>query len=160
MKIYCEHSKGWFHGLGDAVCFAWLGEGLRKAGDDVEFYAPGWQGEVLKLFRMPLTDDPTGAVFTNDGYEKAVAQKSSLNYLEWIADKLGVNVPPVRPKICPDPMSREMGRRAAADVLIFPHGTWAPRIWPKAYFVELAWYLQREGYKVRIVTKERDYAFF
>lgn len=160
MKIYSDPNKGWFHGLGDVVCFAWLGEGIRQAGHDVSFVASGWHAEVLKLFQMPVTEDSTGAVFTNDGYEKAVAMNSPLNYIEWIAEKLGIVDKPARPKWVPDPTNRDMGRKASGDVLIFPHGTWSPRIWPKNYFVELAYYLHREGYKVRVVTKERDYAFF
>lgn len=160
MKIYADPTKGWFHGLGDVVCFAWLGEGIRQAGGDVSFFANGWHREVLELFRQPIASDADGAVYTDEGYEKAVAQKSPLNYLQWIAFHLGVTAEPVRPKINPDPMSREMGKRAAADVLIFPHGVWTPRIWPKNYFSELGWYLQNAGYKVRFVMKERDYAFF
>jgi len=160
MKIYADPTKGWFHGLGDVVCFAWIGEGIRQAGGEVEFFASGWHAEVLKLFRMPIAGTPDGAVYTDEGYEKCVAKGSDQNYIEWIAEHLGVKDKPVRPKWIPNPTDREYGRRAAADVLIFPHGVWSPRIWPKPYFVELAWYLKREGYSVRIVMKERDYAFF
>lgn len=160
MKIWGDASKGWFHGLGDVVCFAWLGQGIIEAGGDIEFYAQGWHAEVLKLFRMPITTDQTGAVYTNEGYEKAVASKSPLNYLQWIAHHLGVKEKPARPKLRMDPMNRERGRKAAADVLIFPHGIWSPRIWPKNYFSELGLLLQNEGYSVRFVMKERDYAFF
>jgi ADP-heptose:LPS heptosyltransferase len=137
-----------------------LGEGIRQAGGEVSFFATGWHAEVLSLFRMPITGDPDGAVYTDEGYEKAVAQDSKLNYIQWIAHHLGVKDEPVRPKFYPNPMDREMGRRATGDVLIFPHGMWSPRCWPKSYFVELGELLQNEGYKVRIVTKERDYAFF
>jgi hypothetical protein len=160
MKIYGNRDKGWFHGLGDLVCFAWLGEGIRAAGSDVEFYATGEQAEVLKLFRMPITNDANGAVFTGNGYENAVKDNSPLNYLQWIAHHLGVKETPVRPRVELDPMNRELGRKAGGDVLIFPHGVWEPRVWPKSYFVELASLLSNEGYKVRIVMKERDYAFF
>lgn len=160
MKIYADPTKGWFHGLGDVVCFAWLGEGIKAAGKHVEFFASGWHAEVLRLFNQPITTDETGAVFTNEGYETAVKTKSPLNYIQWIAKHLGITDEPKRPKIFPDPMGREMGRRASGDILIFPHGIWGPRVWPKNYFVELAMLLKNEGYKVRIVTKERDYAFF
>ncbi len=160
MTIYCAHDKGWFHGLGDAVCFAWIGEGIRQAGKDVEFWAQGWHAEVLRLFRQKITKDETDGLFTNEGYETARKINSPLNYLQWIAQKLGVTDKPVRPKFVINPLDREMGRIASADVLIFPHGVWTPRIWPKNYFVELGWLLQREGYKVRFVMKERDYTFF
>ena len=160
MKIYADPTKGWFHGLGDVVCFAWLGEGIKAAGGQAEFFASGWHAEVLRLFRQKVVDDPEGAVFTNEGYETAVKINSPLNYIQWIAHHLGIKETPVRPKIDPDPTSREMGRKSAGDVLIFPHGVWFPRIWPKNYFAELGFLLQREGYKVRFAMKERDYAFF
>jgi hypothetical protein len=160
MKIYADPTKGWFHGLGDVVCFAWIGEGIKQAGGQVEFYATGWHAEVLKLFRMKLTEDETGAIFTNAGYETAVKLDSPLNYLQWIAHHLSIDEEPKRPKIQPDPVGREMGRRAAGDVLIFPHGNWNPRIWPKSYFSELGLLLVKAGYKVRFVMKERDYSFF
>ncbi len=160
MTIYADPDKGWFHGLGDVVCFAWLGEGIKQAGSDVSFVAKGWHAEVLRLFRQTITKDETGAVFTNEGYETARKINSPMNYLQWIAHHLGVTHEPKRPKIEADPMNRELGRKAAGDVLIFPHGVWGPRVWPKNYFIELAWLLSREGYKVRIVMKERDYGFF
>jgi len=160
MKIYADPTKGWFHGLGDVVCFAWLGEGIRQTGADVSFFASGWHAEVLKLFGMPITDDDKGAVFTNEGYETAVKLNSPMNYLQWIAHHLGIKETPVRPRITPDAMGRELGRKAAGDVLIFPHGVWTPRVWPKNYFTELGLMLVREGYKVRFVMKDRDYAFF
>ncbi len=160
MKIAVAHDKGWFHGLGDAVCFAWLGEGIRQAGSEVEFFAKGWHADVMRLFRQTVTDDETGAVFTNEGYETAVKTDSPLTYIQWIAHHLGIKEEPKRPKINPDPMGREMGRRASGDVLIFPHGVWSPRIWPKSYFVELGLLLRNAGYNVRFCMKERDYAFF
>jgi ADP-heptose:LPS heptosyltransferase len=160
MKIYADPTKGWFHGLGDVVCFAWLGEGIKQAHVEVEFYASGWHREVLELFGQKITENPEGATFTNEGYETAVKTNSPLNYIEWIAHHLGIKEKPVRPKISPNPYDRETGRRAAGDVIIFPHGVWEPRIWPKSYFSELGYLLQREGYKVRFAMKERDYAFF
>jgi hypothetical protein len=160
MKIFANRGKGWYHGLGDVVCFAWLGEGIKQARGHCEFYATEWHAEVLRLFQQNVTDDEKDAVFTNVGYETAVKTKSPLNYLQWIAHHLGVKETPARPKMNPNPMDREMGRRAAGDILIFPHGIWLPRVWPKNYFVELGLLLLDAGYKVRFVTKERDYAFF
>ncbi len=160
MKIYANREKGWFHGLGDLVVFAWLGEGIRQAGSDCEFYATGEQAEVLKLFGQTITTDSKDAAFTNAGYETAVKENSPLNYIQWIAKHLGVTDKPARPKLEMDSMNREHGRKAAGDVLIFPHGIWSPRVWPKNYFVELGLLLRDEGYKVRFVMKERDYAFF
>lgn len=150
----------WYTGLGDVVCFAWLAEGLRQSHKFVELYATGWAKEVLELFQQKVTDNPEGAAYTNEGYETCVKIGSPLNYLQWIAHHLGIKEEPARPKMCANPMDREMGRRAAGDVLIFPHGIWTPRVWPKNYFVELGSLLTREGYKVRFAMKERDYAFF
>lgn len=160
MKIYSVRGKGWYHGLGDVVAFAWIGQGIKEAGGHCEFYATDWHLEVLELFQQLVTADETGAVYTDMGYETAVKIGSPLNYVEWIAHHLGVKEKPVRPKICANPMDRELGRRAAGDVLIFPHGIWSPRVWPKNYYVELGMLLRDAGYKVRFVMKERDYAFF
>ncbi len=161
MKIYADPTKGWFHGLGDVVCFAWLGEGIRQAGKDVEFFASaGMHADVLKLFGMPISSSSKDAVFTNKGYETAVKINSPLNYLQWIAQHLGIEETPKRPTARLEATDREYGRRAAGDVLIFPHGVWGPRVWPKSYFVELGLLLCRAGYKIRFVMKERDYAFF
>lgn len=160
MKIYADPNKGWFHGLGDVVCFAWLGQGIREAGGSVEFFASGWHEEVLRLFNMPISRSTDGAVYTDEGYETAVKLKSPLNYLQWIAYHLGVKETPKRPSIYPNPCDRDYGRKAAGDVLIFPNGVWSPRVWPKSYFVELASLLHNDGYKVRVCMKERDYAFF
>jgi hypothetical protein len=155
MKIDAE--TGWFKGLGDIVCYAWIGQGIREHGGDVTFYCTGWRQEVFKLFNMDVTDDPTGAVVTHEGYERAVGDGSPLNYLEWIAEKLGVTVAPRRPKLNMIPMEREMGRRASANVLIFPHCVWPPRTWPKNYFVQLALMLMQRGLTVKMVTEFRDY---
>src|SRR5262249_48848712 len=147
-------------GVGDMVCFAWLGEGMISAGQSVEFYATDWRAEMMRLFQMPVTDDPSGAVLTHSGYETAVKTHSPLSYLEWMAHHLGVTAPPKRPRLDMSPMDREMGRRDSADVLIFP-GSYSPvRTWPRNYFVELGLLLKKAGYSLKVVTEQRDYAFF
>jgi hypothetical protein len=157
MKIDAEN--GWFKGLGDIVCYAWIGQGIREAGGDVAFYCNGWRAELFELFGMPTTNDPEGAVVTHDGYEQAIEHGSRLNYLEWIADRLGVTAKPQRPKLNMTPMDRELGRMASAQILIFPHGVWPTRVWPKAYYLELALMLAAQGYTIKIVCEERDYDF-
>ena len=47
MKI--DTHNGWFKGLGDIVCFAWIGATLQAAGAEAEFYAYGWRAEVLRM---------------------------------------------------------------------------------------------------------------
>jgi hypothetical protein len=143
--------------VGDIVCYAWIGQGIREAGGDVTFYCNGWRQELFSLFGFNSTSDPTGAVVTHEGYETAVQDKSPLNYLEWITAKLGVTVAPRRPILDMIPMEREMGRRASANVLIFPHCVWPPRTWPKSYFIELGYELMKRGLTVKMVTEERDY---
>jgi hypothetical protein len=152
--------NGWFRGVGDIVCFAWLGEGLLAAGEAVEFYATDWREELLKMFQMPVTGDKTDAVLTQEGYETAVKTNSPLTYLEWIAFHLGVTAKPKRPRLDMAPMDREMGRRDSADVLIFPFSFSPVRTWPKSYFVELGLLLRQAGFSVKVVMEQRDYAFF
>jgi hypothetical protein len=158
MKI--DTINGWFRGLGDIVCYAWLGEGLLAAGEPVEFFATDWRAEVLRMFQMPVGADRDGAVLTWEGYEKAVSTHSPLNYLDWIAHHLGVKAQPKRPRLDLTPMDREMGRRDSADVLIFPFSYSPVRSWPKAYFIELGLLLKAAGFSVKVVTEQRDYGFF
>jgi hypothetical protein len=86
MKIDAE--TGWFKGVGDIVCYAWIGQGIRAQGGDVTFYCNGWRQELFEVLGMTTTTDQTGAVVTHEGYETAVQNKSPLNYLEWIHAKL------------------------------------------------------------------------
>ena len=158
MKI--DTFNGWFKGVGDIVCFAWLGEGLVSTGQDVEFFATDWRAEMLTMFQLPVTGDRSGALLTQQGYETAVKTGSPLSYLQWMAHHLGVTVTPRRPRLDLRPMDREMGRRDSADVLIFPSSYSPVRTWPRPYFVELGLLLRKAGYTVKVVTEQRDYAFF
>jgi len=158
MKI--DTFNGWFKGVGDVVCFAWLGEGMLQAGQDISFYARDWRADMIRMFQLPVSDDATGAVLTHAAYVTAVETNSPLSYLQWIAYHLGVTVPPKRPRANLNPMDREMGRHDSADILIFPDSYSAVRVWPKNYFVELGFTLRDAGYTVKFVTEQRDYAFF
>jgi hypothetical protein len=158
MKI--DTINGWFRGVGDICCFAWLGEGMIQAGEQIEFFATDWRAELLRLFQMPVTNDKTGGVLTWEGYETAVKTNSPLTYLQWIAHYLGVTAPPKRPRLDMQPMDRELGRADSADVLIFPYSYSPVRTWPKSYFVELGLLIKAAGFSVKFVTEQRDYAFF
>lgn len=164
--------NGWYRGLGDIVCYAWLGEGLHQAGQDAVFYATGWRAELLRAFQLQTTDDATGAMTANTGYETCIKVKSPLNYLEWIGsqfdlfgrrdkeDKRGIwFVPPARPRLNLPPMEREMGRRASATVLLFPSCHSPSRTWPKAYFIELGMLLSKAGVKIKVVYEKREPCF-
>jgi hypothetical protein len=157
MKI--DAQRGWFRGLGDVVCFAWIGEGMMQAGHDVEFFCTGWRQSLFKMFYMKTTDDPFNAIVPTVGYEQAMARKSPHNYLEWLHEQVGSPAPPMRPRHNLEPMQRELGRQASADVLLFPHAVPRPRTWPKSYFIELGLILKRQGFEVRVVTEKRDYDF-
>src|SRR6266496_4957565 len=158
MKI--DTINGWFRGLGDICCFAWLAEGMIQAGEDVEFFATDWRASLLRMFQMRVTEDPTNGVFTWEGFETAIKNNSPMTYLEFIAHHLGITATPKRPRLNMAPMDREMGHRDSADVLIFPLSYSPVRTWPKSYFVELGLLLRKEGFTVKFVTEQRDYAFF
>ena len=155
MKI--DAQRGWYRGLGDIVCFAWMGEGVLQAGGDVEFYCDGWRADLLKMFYMKTTEDPFNAIVPKNGYETAVRTGSTLNYLQWMAKDCGVTDEPKRPRHDMIPFDRESGRRASAEVLIFPHCVTRPRTWPMSYFLELGIILRKNGIECRFVTKQRDY---
>ena len=158
MKI--DTFNGWFKGVGDIVCFAWVAEGLLQAGEHVELYAKDWRAAMLRMFQLPVTGDPTDAITTQIGYETAVKLNSPLSYIQWIQRYLGAKAEPKRPRLEMIPLEREMGRRDSADVLIFPHCFSAPRTWPPSYFVELGLLLRKAGYSVKVVMEQRDYTFF
>jgi len=159
MKVNAQ--TDWYKGLGDIVCFAWMAEGLIRAGrESPEFYATDWRAEVFRMFQLPVTSDPTGMIAAKIGYETAVNIGSPRNYIEWIADQLGIDTPPIRPRLELIPMEREMGRNDSADVIIFPYSHSPARTWPKNYFVELGLLLRRHGFSVKVATEQRDYAFF
>jgi len=159
MKI--DSQNGWFKGVGDILCFAWLGEGLIQAGEEVEFYTTkDWQAELFRMFQMPVTNDPTDGKLTKIGYETAVKNGSPMSYIQYMAHTIGVDAPPMRPRLNLIPMDREMGRRASADVLIFPYSYSPVRSWPKNYFVELGLEIRHYGFSVKFVTEQRDYAFY
>jgi Glycosyltransferase family 9 (heptosyltransferase) len=157
MKI--DAQTGWYHGAGDAVCFAWIGEGMIAAGEPVEFFAAGSNAEILKMFQMPITYDINGATVANVGYETCARGKLSFSYAEWMAHQLGVKHSLKRPRLELVPMDREMGRAASADVLIFPDCAWQPRKWPDNYFTELGKLLQSSGFSVRFVLEKRRFPF-
>lgn len=56
-------NNGWYLGLGDLVCFAWLAAGSKDAGEPVRLFATGWRAEALRLLGVEPTDDPQGASF-------------------------------------------------------------------------------------------------
>ncbi len=158
MKI--DVHNGWFHGVGDVVCFAWIGEGMIQAGEPIEFFAHDWRGDMLKMFQLPVTSDQSGAVVSHRDYLEAMNTNSPLGYMEWMAFHHGIKSKPARPRLNMIPMDREMGRADSADVLIFPFSYTPTRTWPKNYFVELGLLIRNAGYSVKFVTEQRDYAFF
>jgi len=106
------------------LCLA--GRGIQQAGSDVEFFASGWHAELFAIVPPDYYGHETGAVFTNEGYETAVKTDSppELPPVD-SASPSELKKRPMRPKLNMDPMGREMGRKAAGDVLIFPHGVWS-----------------------------------
>ena len=160
MMMKIDTHNGWFKGLGDLVCFAWIGETLRSQGQDVEFYAHDWRAEVLRFFGQRVTADPTGAIAPEVGYAEAVRTGSPLSYVEWIAAQCGIDLPtPDRPRLDLLPMPREMGRAASAKVLLFPECAWPVRTWPRSYWHELARLLKEAGVDFAIVTEKRAEEF-
>lgn len=165
MKI--DTQNGWFKGLGDLVCFAWIGETILQSGGAVEFFATGWRAEVLRFFQQRVTDIAKDAVCPLVGYETAIKEKSPLNYLEWIASQCNLTDFALqvhftqdnycyfsRPRLDLPPMEREMGRKSSATVLVFPEGCWPARVWPRNYYLELCHLLKDAGVNVAVVTEK------
>ena len=145
--------------MGDAVCFAWIGEGCLRVDQDIEFFCTGWRAELLKMFYMKTTEDAYNAKIPQIGYETAVKLGSELNYVDWIRNQLAIEPVAHRPRHNMTPMDREMGRQSSAEVLIWPDCVTRPRTWPKPYFIELGLILRRNGIECRFVTEKRDYDY-
>lgn len=160
MMMKIDTHNGWFKGLGDLVCFAWIGATLQVQEHDVEFYAHGWRAEVLGFFGQKVTSDRSGAIAPEIGYAEAIRAGSPLSYVEWIAAQCGVDLPtPDRPRLNLPPMPREMGRAASARVLLFPECAWPVRAWPRSYWHELARLLKEAGVELAILTENRREEF-
>ena len=150
--------NGWFKGLGDLVCFGWIGASLQATERDVEFYAHGWRADVLRFFQQRVTADGSGAIAPAIGFPTAVQQGSKLNYLEWIAQQCLGHLPFAifsRPRLDLPPMDRELGRAASARVLLFPECAWPVRAWPRSYWLELARLLKDAEIDLAVVTEKR-----
>jgi hypothetical protein len=160
MKMKIDTHNGWFKGLGDLVCFAWIGETVRAQSQDVEFYAHEWRADVLRFFGQRVTGDAAGAIVPEVGYAEAIRTGSPLSYVEWIGAQCGIDLPtPDRPRLALPPMPREMGRAASATVLLFPECAWPVRTWPRNYWLELARLLKEVGVDLAIVTEKRAEEF-
>lgn len=160
MMIKIDTHNGWFKGLGDLVCFAWIGATLQAAGEDVEFYAHGWRAEMLGYLGQRVTREIKGAIAPEAGYAEAIRTGSSLSYVEWMAAQCGLTLPTLdRPRLNLPPMPRELGRAASARVLLFPECAWPVRAWPRSYWHELARLLKEAGVDLAIVTEKRAEEF-
>ena len=143
-------NNGWYLGLGDLLCYAWLAAGARAAGEEVAWFATGWRAEVLRLCGVEPTDEAEGSLMTKGGFEAARHAGEDISYIEAMARELGISSPPLRPRL--NITLRDPGN----FVLLSPHTTSPARQWPAAYWVELAWILESHGIKTHVVLHARD----
>lgn len=147
-------NNGWYLGLGDLVCFAWLAAGAKDAGESVRLFATGWRKEVLRELNIfPIADDPEGSIISKGGFEDARASGEEIGYLEAMRREFGITSQPVRPywtgASVPSP-------HPDRTVLLFPQTHGPQRRWPISYWIDLANLLQQRGLNPAVVLQERD----
>jgi hypothetical protein len=146
------------HGLGDLMVTLWLAEGMRVSNRLVRFYVPREERErreVLERFSFGLTDDPSGAIAFGQGstarrHELEVVGDSASRATAW-ASTLPGNPVPMRPTLSLTDGDKASGKAIVEEfgaqfpgrptVMLFPTAAWAPRMWPLAYWMDLAWLL-------------------
>lgn len=151
-------NNGWYLGLGDLVCFAWLATGARAEGEEVRLFATGWRAEVLRLLGIEPTDDPEGSIISEGGFEDARAAGEEIFYLEAMRREFGIASAPRRPLVDlgTEEKSFHLHERT---VLLFPHTNGPSRQWPAAYWIDLAHLLQERGLHPAIVLQQPDPRF-
>ncbi len=151
-------NNGWYLGLGDLVCFAWLASGARAEGEEVRLFATGWRAEVLRLLGIEPTDDPEGSIISEGGFEDARAAGEEISYLEAMRREFGIASAPRRPLVDlgTEEKSFHLHERT---VLLFPHTNGPSRQWPAAYWIDLAHLLQERGLHPAIVLQQPDPRF-
>jgi len=145
-------NNGWYLGLGDLICFAWLAAGCRATGEEIAWFATGWRAEVLRLLGVTSTDrseDAEGSYLSVGGFEDALARGEKISYLEAMRREFGIAAAPVRP-------SPQFESSQERRVLLFPHTKGPSRQWPAAFWIELANLLQQLGYDPVVILQDRD----
>lgn len=146
-------NNGWYLGLGDLVCFAWLATGAKDAGEPVRLFATGWRAEVLRLLGVEPTDDPEGSIISRGGFEDTRAAGEEISYLEAMRREFGIKAEPLRPKVFIETSNTPHLDR---KVLLFPQTHGPQRRWPISYWIDLAHLLQQRGLNPAVVLQERD----
>jgi hypothetical protein len=143
-------NNGWYLGLGDLICFAWLAAGCRATGEEIAWFATGWRAEVLRLLGVTPTDKVEGSYLTAGGFEAARHRGEKISYIEAMAREFGIQSAPLRPDIAQVPIS-DSGR-----VLLFPQTHGPSRQWPASHWIDLAWKLEAAGIETLVVLGTAD----
>lgn len=161
------------HGLGDLMTALWLAEGLRVSNRLVQFYIPSDEKErreILACFRFGLTSDPSKAISFGQGstarrHELEVVGHKASRAEAWAATLPG-NPKPQRPAISygdgdvvnGEALVEQFGQQFSGrpTVMLFPTAAWAPRMWPLAYWMDLAWMLHAAKVNVAGFFSEKD----
>lgn len=146
-------NNGWYLGLGDLVCFAWLARGAMLAEDPVRLFATGWRADVLRLLGIEPTENPEGSIISKGGFEDARASGEEISYLEAMRREFGIFSDPDRPEYY-EPSA--VNPHPARTVLLFPQTHGPQRRWPISYWIDLANLLQQRGLNPAVVLQERD----
>lgn len=146
-------------GIGDVVVACWVVCSAEAAGRRVRLNAGG-RGEVARLLGMSdahLTSAAPDWPGLQLEYQLAAGTTPLSRFDAWCRSLGLPALTPVRPaydeRSADAEWAREQWRTVSRDedrprVLLFPEAAWSVRVWPKAYFIDLAAELQRDGMAV------------
>ena len=149
--------NGYYRGLGDAICVAWIARGAELVGEHFEAYAlKPRRIDPLTLFEVKITQSTKNRCAPLIGFETCVREGLPYDYIRWIMFQIGATWEVARPRPAWSAWDRECGRKDSAEVLMFPQMIWPPRAWPKNYWIELGMMLKDAGINLKVVLKEPD----
>lgn len=158
------------HGFGDAMVTAWISEGAKQGPVRLIHHATGRMRDFLELWGQEVTPNGEGAVTTFRAYEiETRREKGSVPRVLTRGRHLGIFSAPQRPRLQRIPEeSIEWASRIQIDrtnggerpfVLLCPQTCYRSREWPAAYWIDLAWRLEKAGIAVGFNLHQRDERF-
>jgi hypothetical protein len=159
------------YGIGDVVVACWIAHSARAAGRQVHIRTYG-RREVAALLGVPAgcltTAEPAFAPLVPGVTDAEFRPPPAPPITRFDAWCEGLGLPrlrPVRPPYCELPADAGWAERqwqvvdasgTKTRVLIFPEAAWATRMWPRAYFIDLASELAGLGYAVAAMAGSQE----
>lgn len=133
-------------GLGDAVWFAWLGEGSKASTDPLAFHTKSaHKMQLLTMLGQTVSDQWRGAVDTSPAYEAEIRGQGSQPRYRHTLDLLQRHdITPLRPTVALNSgdmdwaFERLKTKKGRPLVLLFPESQCRARTYPLPYWMDLS----------------------